>query len=179
MQWVATVARPDVARPVNLISQYVSEKVTWRRAACARRVLRYLLGTKDSGLVYTTRGERHFQAEYEELASVGKGGSPNKRFPKLHLFSDASFASCPRTRKSVSGAVLFNRSVPILWRSRRQAVLTHSTMESEWVAASDAIALITWGGAPRFFLTGRLKRGWGVKRRFLTTCCCGWTTSRP
>ena len=46
LQWMCTIARPDVARPVNVLAQHLSDKVTKGMIACARRVLRYLYGTK-------------------------------------------------------------------------------------------------------------------------------------
>ena len=60
LQGMGTIARPDVARPVNVLAQHLSDKVTKGMEACARRVLRYLYGTKELGLAYSTIREKGF-----------------------------------------------------------------------------------------------------------------------
>ena len=154
LQWVATVARPDVARPVNILATYLSEPATPKRASAAMRVLRYLLGTKEKGLVYSPGGEERFQQEYKEVLDSAPREARCGDFPHLQLFSDASFATCRKTLNSVSGAILYFRSVPVMWRSKRQAIRTYSTMESEWVAASDAIKMVESAGCLNFLESG-------------------------
>ena len=63
LQWVATVARPDIARAANLLSTYVDDRVTIAKEGCATRVLRFLLGAKEKGLKYTPSGEKSFQGD--------------------------------------------------------------------------------------------------------------------
>ena len=57
------------------------------------------------------------------------------------MFSDAGFANCVKTMRSTSGSILYYRGCPICWRSNRQTVRAYSTAESEYIAASDTIAL--------------------------------------
>ena len=63
---MCTIARPDVARPVNVLAQHLSDKVTKGMEACARRVLRYLYGTKELGISYAPMREKGFRAEYKK-----------------------------------------------------------------------------------------------------------------
>ena len=74
-----------------------------------------------------------------------------KTFPLFHTFADASFASCSKSKNSTTGAVIFYKSVPIIWRSKRQTVRAYSTMESEWIAASDSLSMVTEIGFLGFF----------------------------
>ena len=147
LQWACTIARPDVARQVNLLAQHVERTTTSTKVGCALRVLRYLLTTSREGPSYSPDAEQRFQSMYSKWIGSWAG----RAFPKLHLFSDASFASCSSTFKSVSGSVLFYRSTPILWKSARQTVRAYSTTESEWIAAPDSIALVCGLGFLEFY----------------------------
>ena len=146
LQWMCTIARPDVARPVNILAQHLSDKVTKGMEACARRVLRYLFGTRELGVSYAPIREKGFKAEY--LRDLGEDCG---EFPLFHTFADASFASCSKSKNSTTGAVIFYRSCPIVWRSKRQTVRAYSTMESEWIAASDSLAMATEVGFLGFY----------------------------
>ena len=146
LQWMCTIARPDVARPVNVLAQHLSDKVTKGMEACARRVLRYLYGAKELGISYAPMREKGFRAEYSEILGGGK-----ESFPLVHTFADASFASCSKSKNSTSGAIIFYKSVPFVWRSKRQTVRAYSTMESEWIAASDSLSMATEVGFLGFF----------------------------
>ena len=55
----------------------------------------------------------------------------------LVCFSDSDYAGDPDSRRSVSGYVLFVKSVPIAWRSKAQQSVTLSSSEAEWVALSE------------------------------------------
>ena len=114
--------------------------------ACARRVLRYLYGTKELGITYAPMREKGFRAEYARIL-----GHCKESFPLFHTFADASFASCSKSKNSTTGAVIFYKSVPIIWRSKRQTVRAYSTMESEWIAASDSLSMATEIGFLGFF----------------------------
>ena len=48
-----TITRPDLSYPVGVISQFMA-RPTEEHLQCAQRVLRYVSGTKDRGLVYRT-----------------------------------------------------------------------------------------------------------------------------
>jgi len=62
---------------------------------------------------------------------------------KLVGYSDADFAACKRTRRSVSGAYVelvgpYSR-FPISWSSRKQGSVSQSTPESELIAANTLV----------------------------------------
>ena len=145
LQWVCTIGRPDVARPVNVLAQHVSDTVTKGMEACAMRVLRYLYGTKDRGITYSSMREKGFKAEYKKLL-----GECTELFPMVHVFSDASYGT-NKEMYSTSGVVILYKSVPLIWKSKRQTVRAYSTMEAEWIAASDAIQMATEVGFLGFF----------------------------
>ena len=57
----------------------------------------------------------------------------------LSLYSDASFA--PYGDHSISGILIQYDEVGIVWKSRKQTIVTLSTAEAELVAACDAVVL--------------------------------------
>ena len=86
----------------------------------ADRLLRYLIGTKDFAL--------KLSAQDGDLS--------------LTSWSDADWATCKKTRKSVSGGLLTcgtHRRTPIFWRCRKQEVVALSTAESEIMAATEIV----------------------------------------
>ena len=88
----------------------------------ARRVLRYLKKTQDFGINY-------------------KPGS--RFFGTLSAFTDADWAGCKLTRKSMGGYTTFLNG-PISWSAKGQSVVATSTLESEYIAASDTTKEVIW-----------------------------------
>src|SRR3977135_114606 len=83
----------------------------------AKRILRYLAGTKAKGLVYS-----RVKSDSQEMITP---------------YSDADWAS-EKDRISVSGFVTMMAGAPVSWWSRKQSTKAMSSMESELVAASEA-----------------------------------------
>ena len=135
LQWVSTIARPDVARNINLLSRYLGKATTIARWDAAKRIVKYLLGTKNEGIRYSPENEYKFRETY----SLDGDGNPVRKTDHV-LFNDASFASNVDCYYSSSGSVLFLHGTPIAWKSGRQKIRAHSTCEAEWIAASDGIS---------------------------------------
>ena len=135
LQWVATVARPDIIVPVATLARYVNHPVTQPMVNAGKKILKYLITTRTTGLGYSPAQEKEFEAIYSQLLPEGRD------MPRVNLFSDAGFANCLQTMRSTSGSIMYYRSCPIIWRSNRQTVRAYSTAESEYIAASDTIVL--------------------------------------
>jgi len=135
LQWCATTCRPDIAAPVSVLARYAAKPPHKGLVGAIRKVFRYLFCTMDEGLTYSPEEEEKFKNTYQKLIPA------SKRLPDKTVFSDASFASCHTTMKSTSGGIIYFRSFPISWRTKRQTIRTYSTAESEYVAASDVITL--------------------------------------
>ena len=84
----------------------------------ARRVLRYLKGTINYGIKYEKSGNA-----------------------RLTGYSDASWAD---DRRSTSGNVFLLANGPVSWFSKKQATVSMSTAESEYVALSQAAQEAVW-----------------------------------
>ncbi|KAG6428167.1 hypothetical protein SASPL_112417 [Salvia splendens] len=90
------ITRPDITFVVNKLSQFLSKPCSDHLIA-AERVLKYLKGTIGHGLFYSSQADL-----------------------SLGIFSDADWAGCPDTRRSISGFCLFLGTSLISWRSKKQ-----------------------------------------------------------
>lgn len=81
-----------------------------------KRIFAYLGGTVSHGIEYRSGGS--------EAELVG--------------FSDSDFAGDLETRRSTTGYVFCFANGAITWNSKRQKMVTLSTTEAEYVAASTA-----------------------------------------
>jgi hypothetical protein len=116
--YLACWTRPDIAFAVSELSRFVSDPGSVHMQA-AKRVLRYLKGTKDLGLKFTRPSD----------------GSLNR----LWGYVDSDWAGCVDTRKSTTGYVLMLNGAVIAWKSKRQNVVALSSAEAEFMAASSLV----------------------------------------
>lgn len=83
----------------------------------AKRVLKYLYGTKELKLKFMSNHESE----------------------TMDCFVDADWAGDVIDRKSRSGIIIRVFGNPVLWISRKQKIVTRSTCHSEYVALADAV----------------------------------------
>lgn len=111
--------RPDIAYAVGYLSRYL-DCPTKNKYEAAKRVLRYLKGTRDSSIVY----------EHRET-------------PECVAYCDSSYGG-DYERASTWGYVLFYGGGPVSWRSRKHKTKVTSTTESEFVAMSECAKELAW-----------------------------------
>ena len=85
-----------------------------------KHILKYLRKTRDYMLVY----------HGDELAPIG--------------YTDSKFQSDANLRKSTSGYVFTLGGAVVSWRSIKQSCIVDSTMEAEYVAASETAKEAVW-----------------------------------
>ena len=146
LQWVSTIARPDVTRNINLLSRFLGKPVTLPRVDAAKRIIKYLVLTKNEGIYYSPLNEKFFKAQYAEDGD-GQAVPPSEHL----LFNDASFAANVDSYYSNSGSVLYVHGTPVAWRSGRQKVRAQSTCEAEWIAAADGLTWVSQVSCLEFF----------------------------
>lgn len=113
--------RPDIAYSVGIVSRFM-EHPTLLHQAAAKRILRYVQGTLDLGLIYSR-------------------DSDNK---VLIGYSDSDLAGNVEDRKSTGGMVFYlNRSL-ITWASQKQKSVALSSCEAEFMAATAAACQAVW-----------------------------------
>lgn len=116
------LSRPDIAFAVGCVSRYVNSPTKEVVAAC-KRILRYLKGTIDKGLVYKGNGGRGWE---------------------LHGYVDADLAGDINDRRSTTGYVFcMNKfSSPIAFYSGVQHCVATSTAHSEMLAVAKAVVMV-------------------------------------
>ena len=121
--YLASNSRPDIAFAVHQCARF-THAPKQSHAKAIKRIIRYLKGTSDRGLIMR----------------------PTKEL-KIDCFVDADFAGLwgvedpddPISVKSRTGYILTLGNCPLLWVSKLQSEISLSTMESEYVALSTAM----------------------------------------
>eukprot|EP00961_Rhodomonas_salina_P235288 3180229-Rhodomonas_salina.2 len=120
LMYAAVLTRPDIAFSVNQCSRFQRPE----HVAAAKRILRYLKGSKHLKLTY--------RRQPEASANV------------LVCYADSDHAGDPDTRRSVTGYVVMLNGAAVSWQSTRQQVTALSTAEAEYYAASVAGTDVTY-----------------------------------
>ena len=108
----------------------------------ARRTLIYLRDTKHLGIRYSQEDmikQRNILTATTDDHITDIDGENDLFDQFLKAAVDASFADCLKTFRSTSGFVIWFGGSPVDWECKRQALVTLSTMESEYVAASKCV----------------------------------------
>lgn len=104
--------RPDLMYVLSLISRFMSCPTELHMQA-VKRVLRYLNGTINLGILYKRNGNE-----------------------KLEAYTDSDYAGDMDDRRSTSGYVFMLSTGAVSWSSKKQPVVTLSTTEAEFIAAA-------------------------------------------
>lgn len=101
-----TTTRPDITFTVHKLSQYVSNPTSQHMQA-AHKILKYLKNSPGQGLFYSSNNSL-----------------------TLKSFSDADWAKCSKTRRSISGYCVFLGSSLISWKAKKQVTVIRSSTEA-------------------------------------------------
>ena len=112
-------SRPDVASAIRRCSQFCIQGADSHWQA-AKDVLRYLAGTKHMGVSYSRKEEY-----------------------SLTAYCDSDWAA-EEDRKSISGYVIYAQGGPVVWKSKKQPIVTLSSCEAEYVALAETIKEMLW-----------------------------------
>ncbi|WKA00618.1 hypothetical protein VitviT2T_018956 [Vitis vinifera] len=120
LMYAQVCTRPNIAFAVGMLGRYQSNPGIdhWK---AAKKVMRYLQGTKDYKLMYRRTSN---------LEVVG--------------YSDSDFAGCVDSRKSTSGYIFILAGGAISWRSVKQTMTATSTMEAEFISCFEATSHGVW-----------------------------------
>lgn len=113
--------RPEIAYVVGIVSRYM-ERPTVLHLNAFKRILRYLEGTLEFGLVYS-RGTGNYL---------------------LSGFFDSDMAGSIHDRKSTGGLLFYLNESLITWVSQKQRCVALSSCEAEFMAATTAACQGIW-----------------------------------
>ncbi|WVZ92938.1 hypothetical protein U9M48_038968 [Paspalum notatum var. saurae] len=115
-----TLTRPDIAFPVNKVSQFLHAPTTVHWVA-VKRILKYLKSCLNLGL------------------HICKSSSMLVRG-----FSDADWAGCLDDRRSTGGFAILLGNNLVSWNAKKQATVSRSSTEAGYKALANATAEIMW-----------------------------------
>ncbi|KAJ0169668.1 hypothetical protein K1T71_014853 [Dendrolimus kikuchii] len=110
-------SRPDITYAVSYLARFL-DKPTASLWKAGKRILRYIRGTQDKGLIYK---------------------KCDKYCKQLIGYSDADWAADSTDRKSTSGCAVFYSGNLVHWITKKQTAVALSTAEAEYVAAAQSV----------------------------------------
>jgi hypothetical protein len=114
--YLANTLRPDLAYSCGRLASRNAAPTALDRGR-VRRLLRYIKGTMNGGLTYRA------DTTTPDIVTA---------------YSDADWANCKKTGRSITGLLININGAPVDWQSKRQPTIAHSTAEAEYMAANAA-----------------------------------------
>ncbi|KAE9021522.1 hypothetical protein PR002_g12226 [Phytophthora rubi] len=122
LQYLVSCSRPDIASAVRTLGKFLT-CYTREHFVLAKRVLRYLQGTREYGLAWN------------------KPALPGSQ---LIAYADADLGNEKDDRRSITGYVLQLNGCTFCYKSKKQPTMTDDTCSAEFVAASECSNMIMW-----------------------------------
>uniref|UniRef100_A0A3Q7J7Y8 Reverse transcriptase Ty1/copia-type domain-containing protein n=1 Tax=Solanum lycopersicum TaxID=4081 RepID=A0A3Q7J7Y8_SOLLC len=115
-----TTTRPNICFAVQVLSQFMQgPKIShWESGM---RLVRYIKGCRGQGILLSSEPST-----------------------QLEGFCDSDWASCPNTRRSVTGYTIKLGNSLISWKSKKQHTVSISSAEAEYRSMAAAVSEIIW-----------------------------------
>ncbi|KAJ4796184.1 Retroelement pol polyprotein-like [Rhynchospora pubera] len=115
-----TITRPELCYSVHVLAQFMKAPLQAHYDA-AIRVLRYLKGNPGQGVVLRADSDL-----------------------RLYAYCDSDWASCPLTRRSLTGYFVMLGRSPISWKTKKQHTVSRSSAEAEYRSMATTACELTW-----------------------------------
>ncbi|KAL2903744.1 Retrovirus-related Pol polyprotein from transposon TNT 1-94, partial [Bienertia sinuspersici] len=112
--------RPDLAYAVHILAQFM-QAPRMEHWDAALRVVRYLKGSPGQGILLPSNCD---------LRLIG--------------WCDSDWASCPLTRRSLTGWIVFLGGSPISWKTKKQHTISRSSAEAEYRSMASVTCELKW-----------------------------------
>ncbi|KAL0435617.1 UNVERIFIED_CONTAM: Retrovirus-related Pol polyprotein from transposon RE2 [Sesamum radiatum] len=112
--------RPDISHSVQQLSQFLTHpcEAHWKAAL---HIVRYLKGSPALGLFF-----------------------PSTSNFELTAYCDADWASCPDSRRSLSGFCIFLGAALVSFKTKKQSTVSRSTAEAEYRSMAATVSELKW-----------------------------------
>ena len=134
-----TLTRPDLIYSVSYLSRFISKPYS-NHITAAKRILRYVKGTIDYGLIYKIDKEC-----------------------ELMGYCDSDYVGDVDDRKSTSGLIFFYGSKPIAWNCSKQKVIALSSCEAEYISSNMAVCQGIWISRFKCELSGCVEKRFDLR----------------
>jgi hypothetical protein len=124
LNYLEKSTRPDLAYSVHNAARFSADPKT-NHSTAVKRIGRYLLGTRDKGIIMTPDPQRSLEV-YADADFCG-------------LYNHETAIYDPATAKSRTGYVIKYMGCPIVWASKLQTETALSTCEAEYISCSEAL----------------------------------------
>nr|GEW84084.1 reverse transcriptase, RNA-dependent DNA polymerase [Tanacetum cinerariifolium] len=115
-----TITRPDICYTVRLLIQFMQSPTSVQMQA-VKHLLTYFLKSPGQGILLA-----------------------NNSAVELKAYCDYDWASCPMTMRSTTGYCILLGDSSISWKSKKQAVVSRSSAEAEYMAMAQTCCEVTW-----------------------------------
>ena len=147
LTWLSTSTRPDISTITNILAKYLS-KPTKAHIDAAKRVVRYLKGTRSYGIGFKSSSTTNLQTfvkfpipnnKITALTDANWGPQDQSKLkantdvPELELFKS----------RSISGFLIWYGG-PVHWISKRQAITARSSAEAEIYATDECVKFLQY-----------------------------------
>ena len=123
LNFAATIIRFDIQYTTNCLAE-ANKGPTKEYVAVLKHLWRYMAGTKSLNLYIS--GRQYISNLY------------------FYIYGDASFVDDLLIRVSIEGHVVFLVGCPVIWKSKKQTIMTISTIEAEFINLTPTIFSIKW-----------------------------------
>lgn len=123
LEYIQAIVRPDITTATQQCARFCNSPKKQHEEA-VKHICRYLLKTKDKGLIYTPDISRGLEC-YVDADWAGSWTHNSSHDPK----------SC----HSRTGFCIMYAGCPIIWKSSMQQIIALSTTEAEYIALSSAL----------------------------------------
>lgn len=115
-----TITRPELSYSVHTLAQFMQDPKEdhWHAAL---RVLHYLKGHPGQGLLLSAQSSL-----------------------QLTAFCDSDWASCPISRRSITGYFIMLGKSPISWKTKKQTTVSRSSAEAEYRSMASTCCELVW-----------------------------------
>ena len=140
LNWLACGTRPDIATITNILAQHIHH-ATPSHIKAAKHVLRYLNGSRDHGIAFSTKtttdissyvkfpvDPTKFMSQCDANWGPQDQSKPTIADPPLELFKS----------RSMSGFLIWFGG-PLHWQSKRQTITARSSCEAEIYATDECV----------------------------------------